>query len=186
MKFLLYIMLQLQLNFSSRACRVVGQTAFGVVKYGLGTTLCNAARTMCLGQFCIFLVEWRKDLREVLRTDLQHLIGRRNPACANNVTDAFPDPDVVHSYLYPLTSPSRAGPLPSIQVDLLPDLARIVELCERYFEWATPSEILPKFLKHVWPGVVLWLVREDIIAGDGMHEEHSPRVCYKCIRVNHV
>jgi len=99
--------------------------------------------------------------------DPQGLIGRRNPACAENVTDTFPDPDIVRSYLSPLTSLSRGKTLPLVN-GRIPDLARIGELCERYFEWATPAGILPKFHKHVWPGVVLRMIREDILKADAL------------------
>jgi hypothetical protein len=46
---------------------------------------------------------WRDDLREVLCEDPQGHIGRPNPACAENVTAAFPDPAIIHSYVNPLT-----------------------------------------------------------------------------------
>jgi hypothetical protein len=149
-----------------------------VVKYGLGTSLCHAARTTGPVQFRHFLVGWREHLREVLRTDPQGLIGRRNPTCANNVTDTFPNPEVVNSYITPLTSLSRAPALPCVN-GRLPDLARLGELCERYFEWATPAEILPKFHKHIWPGVVMRMVREDILKADTARElvDHSLEVC---------
>jgi hypothetical protein len=137
------------------------------VKYGLGTSLCDAARTMSCDKFRHFLIAWRDRLREVLRMDPQGLIGRRNPACAENVTDTFPDPDIVHSYLNPLTSLSHGQTLPSVN-GRIPDLARLGELCERYFEWATPAGILPKFHKHVWPGVVLRMIREDILNTDAL------------------
>jgi hypothetical protein len=140
--------------------------------------LCDAARTMGLDEFRTFLVGWREDLRKVLSEDPENYIGRRNPAIGDNITNTFPDPDVVQSYLMPLTSLSRAQQLPSINDRQLPDVARISELCERYFEWATPSGILPKFLKHIWPGVVLRMVRDDILNADNMQESggHSPEV----------
>jgi hypothetical protein len=118
------------------------------------------------GNFCNYLTGWREWLREVLCTDPQDLIHRRNPACAENITDAFPDPEVVYSYLSPLTSLSHAQPLPSINSQLLPDVAQIGELCEQYFEWATPADILLKFLKHIWPGVVFQMVCKDIMKTD--------------------
>jgi holliday junction resolvase YEN1 len=133
---------------------------------------------MGLDEFRIFLVGWRRDLRTVLREDPENHIGRRNPASAENITDMFPDPGVVQSYIMPVTSISHAQQLPSINDKQLPDVARIGELCERYFEWATPSGILPKFLKHIWPGVVLRMVRDDILNANNMQElgGHSPEV----------
>jgi hypothetical protein len=141
------------------------QTALGVVKYGLGTTLCAAARVNGGVEFANFLVGWRDHLRQILRMDPRNLIGRRNPLCAQNVTDAFPDVEVLHAYLNPSSSVSHGNnhPPPTSQ---LPDVACIGQLCERYFEWATPDEILPQFLKHVWPGVILRMILEDVRKAD--------------------
>jgi hypothetical protein len=78
----------------------------------------------------------------------------------------------------PLTSLSHAQQLLSINNRQLPDVTRISELCEYYFKWVTPSVILPKFLKHIWPGVVLQMVHDDILNANNMQESggHSPEV----------
>jgi hypothetical protein len=143
------------------------QTALGVVKYGLGTTLCAAARVNGDVEFANFLIGWRDHLRQILQMDPRNLIGRRNPLCARNVTDAFPDVKVLHAYLNPLSSVSHGNNL-SPPTSQLPDVARIGQLCERYFEWATPDEILPQFLKHVWPGVILRMILEDVLKADAV------------------
>ncbi|KIM76265.1 hypothetical protein PILCRDRAFT_91666 [Piloderma croceum F 1598] len=95
----------------------------------------------------------------------QGLIGRQNLTCVNNVTDTFLNPEVVNSYITPLTSLSCTLALPCVNGQLS-DLAWLGELCEWYFEWATPAEILLKFHKHIWPGVVMRMVREDILKAD--------------------
>jgi Holliday junction resolvase YEN1 len=123
---------------------------------------------MSINHFRIFLDEWRNQLREVLRLDPQNLIGQRNSMCAKNISNAFPDPEVIYSYLDPLTSLSCGQTLP-VANGKPTDIAQIGELCERYFEWATPADILPKFLEHIWPGVVLTRIREDIMMADNMH-----------------
>jgi hypothetical protein len=143
------------------------QTALGVVKYGLGTTLCAAARVNSDAEFASFLVGWRDQLRQILQIDPCNLIGRRNPLCARNITDTFPDVKVLHAYLNPLSSVSHGNNLPP-PTSQLPDVARIGQLCERYFEWATPDEILPQFLKQVWPGVILRMILEDVLEADAV------------------
>ena len=145
------------------------------MQYGLGTSLCHATRTMAANPFQDFLNGWRNDLRTVLREDPQGYIGRQNPACAENVTDTFPDPTVIYSYVNPLTSLTHGHALTPI-IGRLPNLARIGELCERYFEWATPIEILPKFHQHIWSGLVLKMIQDDISNADvaresAMHSE---------------
>ena len=136
---------------------------------------------MAADPFQNFLNGWRNDLRQDLREDPQDSIGQRNPACAENVTDAFPDPTVIHSYVNPLTSLTHGHTLTPI-IGRLPNLARIGELCERYFEWATPIEILPKFHRHIWPGLVLRMIQDDISNADAAQESamHSSEVGF-CI-----
>ena len=131
---------------------------------------------MAANPFQDFLNGWRNDLHTVLREDPQGYISQRNPACAENVTDAFPDPAVIHSYVNPLTSLTHGHALTPIIRWLPNNLACISKLCERYFEWATPIEILPKFHQHIWSGLVLKMIQDDISNADvawesAMHSE---------------
>ncbi|KAI0643576.1 PIN domain-like protein [Trametes meyenii] len=51
--------------------------AHGLAKYGLGRSLYNALRLLSLEQLETFLVEWRMQLCDKLRTDPSGFIGRR-------------------------------------------------------------------------------------------------------------
>lgn len=111
------------------------------------------------------LAAWRAELCDVLRTDPQRHIGSLRPAAASHISDTFPTQEVLEAYTKPLSSLSDVS-LTQEPVLVTPNLARIGELCERYFEWGRRDTILAKLAKHVWPGAVLRMLLEDIIKPD--------------------
>lgn len=101
----------------------------------------------------------------MLKTDPQQLIGGLRPAAASYIGNMFPKTQVLEAYQRPLSlsSAALAPPEPELAV---PSLARIAELCERYFEWGKHETISVKLAKHVWPGIVLRMVLSDILDAD--------------------
>ncbi|KAF7983636.1 hypothetical protein HWV62_20576 [Athelia sp. TMB] len=134
-------------------------TALGVVKYGLGTSLCDAMSAPDSG---MALVTWRAELCNILRTDPQQHIGGRRPAAADHIGTAFPNQQTLEAYTNSMSSLSDTQE----PVLVAPNLPRIGELCERYFEWGGRDTILDKLAKHVWPGIVLRMLLTDIINSD--------------------
>lgn len=134
----------------------------GVVKYGLGASLCKATSSLDSNAS---LTAWRAELCYVLKTDPQQLIGGLRPAAASSISNMFPKTQVLEAYKRPLSlsSAALAPPEPELAV---PSLARIAELCERYFEWGKHETISVKLAKHVWPGIVLRMVLSDILDAD--------------------
>ncbi|KAF7979241.1 hypothetical protein HWV62_43214 [Athelia sp. TMB] len=134
-------------------------TALGVVKYGLGTSLCDA---MSAPDSDMALVTWRAELCNILRTDPQQHIGGRRPAAADHIGNTFPNQQTLEAYTNSMSS------LSDMQEPVLvaPNLPRIGELCERYFEWGRQDTILAKLAKHAWPGIVLRMLLTDIINSD--------------------
>jgi Holliday junction resolvase YEN1 len=141
--------------------------AHGLAKCGFGDRLLEAARSMPRHGLEEFLVTWRQELCDELRTNSSGHIGRKNPALAKSVTEDFPDIDVLLSYTNPITSESE-GKAHKIKFiwDRPLDLGRIAHICELYFEWGVRSVIIKRFRSVIWPAAVLRLLREKILMQD--------------------
>lgn len=136
-----------------------------MVKHGLGAEL-HAATSSCDVEAS--LAAWREHLREVLVSDPEGIAGGRRPAAASNIEDTFPNQKVLDAYTRPLCSASK-GLRPSSPLLTVPNLPRITQLCEQYFEWATPGHISHKISMHVWPGAILRMILADITAAEALH-----------------
>ncbi|KIJ07549.1 hypothetical protein PAXINDRAFT_26120, partial [Paxillus involutus ATCC 200175] len=77
-------------------------TALGLVRCGLAHGLCNA--TSNVPDVADSLRVWRRDVRDHLAHDPTKRIGRLRPTLARTLSDTFPDPNVVSSYLDPVVS----------------------------------------------------------------------------------
>ncbi|KAI6138177.1 PIN domain-like protein [Pisolithus tinctorius] len=111
-----------------------------LVNYGFGKTLFEAAIMLQFVEFMEFVARWRDDVCEVLRTDPQHLLGRRHHELARIIVEErieFPDPAVLVMYLLPLTSWSegRHPPVAAVR-SCQPDLASLAEFCSRRLGWS--------------------------------------------------
>ena len=88
--------------------------------------------------------------------DVGHL-SRRQVVLANNVSDSFPNPEVLLLYAKPLTSwsPGQKQPNTTRWIPREVNLSRLAAICECSFTWATLEGILSCFQEHVWPGMAL-------------------------------
>ncbi|KAJ6579195.1 PIN domain-like protein [Mycena vulgaris] len=130
------------------------KTAHALAKRGLGDTLLQATQTMAPADLDVFLGRWRQTLRTEL---VEGKSGRKHPAIAAAVSDAFPNPKVLHLYVHPLTSWSQdgLGVDSSSWLPRLPDVFAIAKLCELLFSWGTPAELPSKMCDHVLPGLCI-------------------------------
>ncbi|KAI6137913.1 PIN domain-like protein, partial [Pisolithus tinctorius] len=137
---LLLIMLMSSID-SETGCRWCSMdVACRLVNYGFGKTLFEAAIMLQFVEFMEFVARWRDDVCEVLRTDPQHLLGRRHHELARIIVEErieFPDPAVLAMYLLPHTSWSE-GRHPPVAVvrSSQPDLTSLVEFCSRHLGWS--------------------------------------------------
>ncbi|KAL4245643.1 XPG/Rad2 endonuclease [Abortiporus biennis] len=144
--------------------------AHGLAKCGFGKSLVNAARTMGEDKLEDFLVEWRDELRQELKTNSRGLIGRKNPSLAKVVPDDFPNIEVLYSYTSPITSKSKGRKVKDIEAKIdwekEPDIGKIASLCELYFEWGVKEVIIKRFRTVLWSPAVLRILRRSALLTD--------------------
>ncbi|KAF9005256.1 hypothetical protein BDQ17DRAFT_386930 [Cyathus striatus] len=147
-------------------CGIV--TSHGLAKCGFGDTLYQAAATLEREELHQFLVGWRKDLVEELRTNSQGCIGRKQTALANSILDSFPNIDVLLSYVNPITSATMGRDINTVKPTWSkePDIAKLAAVCEFYFEWGYKEAILKRFRTVIWHSAVLRVLRRAAINFD--------------------
>ncbi|EIW76723.1 hypothetical protein CONPUDRAFT_146515 [Coniophora puteana RWD-64-598 SS2] len=155
------------------------QIAAGLARAGLGDTLLEAAETKTRPELKQFLDGWREQLRQELRTNASGCLGTKKPALAKQIPDAFPDVDVLLSYVRPVTSETErqpgpgAPPVSEIRWAREPDVRMLARLCEQKFEWGVKDVIIRRFRTVVWPGAVLRIMRRAVLDAE---EERAERV----------
>ncbi|KAJ7572805.1 PIN domain-like protein, partial [Mycena floridula] len=124
--------------------------AYALCQTDLPNTLYNATSMLTNNELEKFLIDWRVDLATELETNSGGHLLRREPALARSITRNFPDPRVLHLYVNP----------PVIDVNTsswhleLPNLPKLVDLCERYFTWVEDGLIVTKFNRYIWQAYV--------------------------------
>ncbi|OBZ78714.1 Flap endonuclease GEN 1 [Grifola frondosa] len=123
----------------------------------------------------LFLHGWRNNLRWLLCSDPNGYLGRRHVALASTIPDTFPTVDILRAYVYPATSSPEALLDVGFCGAISFDLARLARTCEQYFTWGdNVTNLLKKFEKMVWPGVVLrLLMAECVITLERAHQLHE-------------
>jgi Holliday junction resolvase YEN1 len=133
--------------------------AYGLAQYDIADSLLSGASSHHDNPtaFTEFLSDWRMELQMLLHTDPDGYIGRQCKVIADNVDEAFPDPDIVLAYTHPLTSWShgRSGTdaIPAIN-NQEPDLSGLASFCTRRFGWS-PKKVHEKFESVVWEGACI-------------------------------
>ncbi|KAJ7696364.1 hypothetical protein B0H16DRAFT_1397218, partial [Mycena metata] len=144
--------------------------AKALVRYGFGRSLYEAAKNLPRDALPAFLHHWRNKVGHELRTDSEGHIGSKRHALADAMTrtDAFPDIDILLSYINPLTSEStgRASDNLELTWSREPDLGKLATTCEKYFGWDRDT-IIKRFETNVWPGVVLRILRRGLLDAEG-------------------
>ncbi|KAI0351602.1 PIN domain-like protein, partial [Trametes cingulata] len=143
-------------------------TAHGLAKCGFGDSLLKAARTMSREDLEDFLVGWRQEIRDELRTNSRGHLPRKSPKLAKSVPEDFPRVDVVLAYTTPVTSEAKGPGHKNTVVDWdkEPDLGKIAAVCEMYFEWGIKEVIIKRFRNVLWPSAVLRILRRAAILRD--------------------
>ena len=143
-------------------------TARGLARAGFGDSLVHAARTLTRGALEDFLVGWRQQIRDELRTNASGRLDRKSPALAKTITEDFPNIDVVLAYTNPITSEAKGPGHRNTVVDWNkePDLGKIAGLCEMYFEWGVKHIIIKRFRTVLWPSAVLRILRRAVLIKD--------------------
>lgn len=133
------------------------KTALQLSRTNFATDLFLAARTIpTRQQMRDFLLGWRQDFRRLLAENPDNKLDRQYPLIANNVSSTFPAIDALSLYANPITSWTVDDQVPDIASWCLrpPNPTKIALLCEKYFSWGSLGEIVPRFKKTLWPGLV--------------------------------
>jgi Holliday junction resolvase YEN1 len=79
--------------------------------------------------------------------------------------DAFPDIDILLSYVNPLTSESAGRASDNLKLTWAkePDLGKLAATCEFYFEWGYRDAIIKRFKTVIWHGAVLRILRRGVL-----------------------
>ena len=143
------------------------KVAHGLARCGFGDSLLSAARTLTREDLQEYLVAWKKDLAEELRTNSRGVLGRRYNSLSKAIPEEFPDIDILMSYSNPITSETE-GKVHKIKAtwERPLDLGRIAHICELYFEWGVRHVIIKRFRTMIWPAAVLRFLRESVLEKD--------------------
>ena len=144
--------------------------ATGLARAGFGDSLLKAVKEFRGARLDAFLDQWRRDIRNELKTNKSGLLPTKKPSLAASLPDDFPSLPVLMSYADPLTTENlsqkgkRKTPPGVWRND--PDPMRIASLCELYFEWGVKDVIVHRFRTVLWPGIVCRAIRRAVINED--------------------
>ncbi|KAF5314408.1 hypothetical protein D9619_011818 [Psilocybe cf. subviscida] len=143
-------------------------TAHALAKCGFGDSLFEAALNLDRESLEDFIVSWRHELCQELRTNSKGFIGRKQVALANSITEDFPDLDTLLSYARPITSESmgRAHNNLKLTWNKEPDLSALAGVCEFYFEWGYKEAIIKRFRTVMWHSAVVRILRRGVLDED--------------------
>ncbi|KAF8422836.1 PIN domain-like protein, partial [Boletus edulis BED1] len=139
--------------------------ATGLARAGFGNSLVKAVKELKGARLDAFLIQWRQDIRNELKTNKSSLLPSKKPSLAASLPDDFPSLPVLVSYTNPITSENTSRKLSPPVWRNDPDPMRIASLCELYFEWGVKDIIVHRFRTVLWPGVVCRAVRRAVIDG---------------------
>ncbi|KAG0707209.1 hypothetical protein DFH29DRAFT_995272 [Suillus ampliporus] len=135
--------------------------------------LLEAASSLSREELEKWLVTWRNDVREELRTNKSG-VGSKKPALAKKIPDDFPDVDILLSYTNPITSETEGKPTREITWEKEPDIGKIAGLCELYFEWGVKDVIVKRFRTVLWPSAVQRILRRGVMEKDEKRRKGLP------------
>ncbi|KAG6374035.1 hypothetical protein JVT61DRAFT_4673 [Boletus reticuloceps] len=134
--------------------------ATGLARAGFGDSLVKAVKELKGARLDAFLIQWRQDIRNELKTNKSGLLPSKKPSLAASLPDDFPSLPVLVSYTDPITSETtsqrgeRKQSPPVWRND--PDPMRIASLCELYFEWGVKDVIVQRFRTSSSEGCHRW------------------------------
>ncbi|KAL0570925.1 hypothetical protein V5O48_011040 [Marasmius crinis-equi] len=114
-------------------------------------------------RFSAFLTGWRADIRYELLHNTRGYLQRSQPAVAGNITDAFPDLQVLEHFVDGERTLIPEG-CDSLKPQL-PNIPNIVTFCRNQLLW-TDQEILKRFEAHFWEGAILKMLYSPLVVYD--------------------
>ncbi|KAG0694710.1 hypothetical protein DFH29DRAFT_308905 [Suillus ampliporus] len=147
--------------------------AAALARCGFGDRLLEAASSLSREELEKWLVTWRNDVREELRTNKSGLVGSKKPALAKKIPDDFSDVDLLLSCTNPIMSKTDGKPTREITWEKQPDIGKIAGLCELYFEWGVKDVIIKRFRTESKNPVLAHISRQSSQPGSNKHTKSS-------------
>ncbi|KAK7059553.1 hypothetical protein R3P38DRAFT_3522772 [Favolaschia claudopus] len=148
-------------------------TAQVLARQGFGQELVNIMTSYVGDERLQKLAIWRVTLRSELRTNSSGQLAKRLPGAADNVSENFPNLDVVNLYLHPFicTSLEFAGPMPDCSSwrPRDPAIPLIADCCTSAFGWEGDL-LLKKLNSNVFPGVTFRMISSPPVLYDKIND----------------
>ncbi|KAG6836242.1 hypothetical protein H0H93_009892, partial [Arthromyces matolae] len=143
-------------DYDTRGVEGCGSTtAVALARCGYGEELFEAFKAqLSPDDYCAFLATWRTKLQEELGKNTHGFLARREPKVAGNITDAFPDVNILNSYLIPVTTWTLTGnPVDTSRwLHNEPTLPNISQFCSRF--WGV-EKMKSVFRSKLWHGILI-------------------------------
>ncbi|GAA5871012.1 hypothetical protein JCM16303_001662 [Sporobolomyces ruberrimus] len=119
-----------------------------------------------------FLQEWREEVAEVLMTNPNKLLEKKNPTLANKILEStdFPNQEIVRNYAHPRVSKEGSYDPPKWEEDI--DIEGLVEYVMRMFEWGH-DQVKAKFRNNLWVGILMRQLRRTALEQDQCYSSTS-------------
>jgi holliday junction resolvase YEN1 len=130
-------------------------TALALARCGFGDTLLKAAETLHGERLEDFLSTWRQNICNELIHNSRGFLTSRQPHLAAQISTEFPNRDVLHLYVYPLTSysPTKTPPNHAFWKSREPRIFEISKFCSHNLGWKKGQDIAHRFRNTLWKGV---------------------------------
>lgn len=149
--------------------------AHALARCGFGDTLVDATRNLSKEDLPAFLVNWRHELRQELKTNSRGFLNTKKVKLSKDLPEAFPDIDVLMLYTNPVTSESERKIAPiNYRWEREPDLGKIAGVCEWFFEWGVKEIIVKRFRTVIWAPIVLRILRRAVLDEDKRNKGFHP------------
>ncbi|KAF9474954.1 PIN domain-like protein [Pholiota conissans] len=138
------------------------QTSLGLAQCGFGERLIEARSSGSPFLSILDISNWRAELKLEIATNSQKKLSRRQPQLATQVSDTFPDHQIMDLYTHPcVSSPEH---LPSHWLIHQPSLCNLTNFCRERFDW-DDDYILEVFKSRIWEGAFLQMLYSVRMAG---------------------
>ena len=99
--------------------------------------------------------EWRQDLRHELLMNRSRLLTSRHPKLSDNITDDFPDLEVLHLYTPPAAHSGNLAGLSFAHPDL--QAVQLTKLVAVTFQWGrSETSVFDQYKDLLFPAMASW------------------------------
>ncbi len=146
------------------------QTAVDIALTGTGKNLFEAIETSSAEEYPAIAATWRQELCNLLHSKGAGRLSSHHRALASRVPLEFPKVSVLVQYIQPLTSHSNLPASPSAAP---PDISMLAALCQELFIWGHSMGIIQNFSHHVFPGLAIRELFQDLCKRRGLIKDHD-------------